>query len=36
MLGRGATDAQAADRFGLDPEQIRRWDDAVLDAHTDQ
>lgn len=37
MLDEGATQQQAAERFGLDPRQIRQWDDdACLDAHTDQ
>ncbi len=36
MLDRGATEGQAADRFGVDPAQVARWDDdAARDAHTD-
>jgi hypothetical protein len=35
MLDRGATVAEAADRFDLDPEQIDRWDDAATDGRTD-
>jgi hypothetical protein len=32
----GATVEQAAERFGVDPAQVDRWDDDVaLDAHTD-
>jgi len=35
-LDEGATVAEAARRFGIDPAQIDRWDDdAVIDARTD-
>jgi len=36
MLDDGTTERQAADRFGVDPAQVARWDDdAARDAHTD-
>ncbi len=35
-LDNGATVAQAAREFGIDPTQIDRWDDdAAIDARTD-
>jgi len=35
-LDEGATVAEAARRFGIDPAQIDRWDDdPAIDAHTD-
>ena len=35
-LNDGATVAEAARRFGIDPAQIDRWDDdPAIDAHTD-